>query len=150
MSVKEQIDYKKLIQIKYHTDIEKVEKISKGDWVDLRAADDIMLHAGEFALIPLGVSIKLPEGYEALLAPRSSTFKRYGIIQTNSVGVIDESYCGDNDQWMMPVFATKAIQIRKNDRNCQFRIIKHQPELVFDEVETLGSESRGGFGSTGV
>ena len=150
MSGKEQIDYKKLIQIKYHTDIEKVEKISKGDWVDLRAADDIMLHAGEFALIPLGVSIKLPEGYEALLAPRSSTFKRYGIIQTNSVGVIDESYCGDNDQWMMPVFATKAIQIRKNDRICQFRIIKHQPELVFDEVETLGSESRGGFGSTGV
>ena len=91
-----------IIKIKYHTDIDKVEKFNNGDWIDLRAAEDVVLHKGDFALIPLGVSIKLPEGYEALLAPRSSTFKRYGIIQTNSMGVIDESYCGDDDQWMMP------------------------------------------------
>lgn len=139
-----------VIKVKYHEDIEKIEKISNGDWVDLRAARDVIIRKGDFKLIPLGVSIKLPEGYEAILAPRSSTFKRYGIIQTNSIGVIDESYCGDDDQWMMPVYAVRTTMVHKNDRICQFRIIKHQPELEFEEVESMDTESRGGFGSTGV
>jgi dUTP pyrophosphatase len=139
------------IKIKYFANnIDKVEKIDKGDWIDLRAAQNISLKAGEFKLIPLGVGMKLPEGYEAYLAPRSSTFKKWGIIQTNSIGVIDESYCGDEDQWMMPVFAIKDTEIKVNDRICQFRISKKQPEVSFTEVKELLDETRGGFGSTGT
>lgn len=139
------------LEIKYHyPDMQKIEKINQGDWIDLRAAKDYHLKKGEFALIDLGVSIKLPEGYEAYLAPRSSTFKRYGIIQTNSIGVIDCSYCGDNDVWMMPVYAVRDADISKGDRICQFRIFENQPQVDFVEVESLGEESRGGFGSTGV
>ena len=137
------------IKIKYHTDIDKIKQISVGDCIDLRAACDIELWPGDFKLIPLGVSMKLPEGYEAYIMPRSSTFKNYGIIQTNSIGCVDESYCGDDDQWMMPVFATRKTTINKGDRICQFRIVKHQPEIHFEEVEHLSDESRGGFGSTG-
>lgn len=140
----------KCIKVKYHADIYKIEQSDIGDWIDLRAAKDVELKTGEYRLIPLGVSIKLPRGYEALIAPRSSTFKHYGIIQTNSIGIIDGSYCGDNDEWMMPVYATKDTIIRKNDRICQFRILKNQPKVYFDEVKTLGKKSRGGFGSTGV
>ena len=137
------------IKIKYFTDIQPIEPIVKGDWIDLRAADDVNLKQGEFALIPLGIAMQLPAGYEAIVAPRSSTCKKFGVIQTNSIGVIDETYCGDNDQWMMPVMAVRDTEIKKNDRVCQFRIIKHQPSISFETVSTLGNENRGGFGSTG-
>ena len=138
------------IKIKYFCDdIEKVSKIDKGDWIDLRAAETVEMKAGEFRLIPLGVGMILPEGYEAHLAPRSSTYKNFGIIQTNSVAVIDESYCGDNDQWRYPAYALRDTVINKNDRICQFRIMKKQPEIEFIEVEKLNDTDRGGFGSTG-
>ena len=139
------------IKIKYHTDeIEKLRYIDgKSDWIDLRSAEDIELKAGEFKLISLGVSMELPKGYEAHIVPRSSTFKTWGIIQTNSMGVIDESYCGDSDIWKMPVYATRDTVIHKNDRICQFRIMEHQPTIEFDEVEHLEGEERGGFGSSG-
>lgn len=137
------------IKIRYISPVTKIAKITKGDWIDLRAGKDTVLKKGESALLPLGVAIQLPEGYEAILAPRSSTFKHYGIIQTNSFGVIDESYCGDNDQWMMPVYATRDTTIPFDDRIAQFRIIKHQPELVIEEADHLSENDRGGFGSTG-
>ena len=139
------------IKIKYHDpDVLRIDKIKKGDWIDLRSAEDITLKAGEFHLISLGVSIQVPEGYESILAPRSSTFKNFGIIQSNSIGVIDESYCGDDDIWMFPAYAIRDTKINKNDRICQFRIIKHQPEVEVETVETLGNENRQGFGSTGI
>ena len=121
----------------------------KSDWIDLHAAETVTLRAGEARLIPLGVAIALPEGYEAHIAPRSSTFKHYGILQTNSVGVVDSSYCGDHDQWQMPVYATRDVTIEKNARICQFRILRNQPALTFTQVEHLGGPDRGGFGSTG-
>ena len=139
------------IKIKYHTDeIEKLRYIDgKSDFIDLRAAEDVELKAGEFKLISLGVSMELPKGYEAHVVPRSSTFKTWGVLQTNSIGIIDESYCGDNDIWKMPVYATRDTTIHKNDRICQFRIEKHQPTIEFEEVDTLGNEDRSGFGSSG-
>ena len=138
------------IYIKYFCkDIDKIEKISKGDWIDLRAAEDIEFKAGEFKLIPLGIGMILPAGYEAHVAPRSSTYKNFGIIQTNSIGVIDNSYCGENDEWKMAAYALRDTVIHKNDRICQFRIMEKQPEFSFVEVEHLKEESRGGFGSTG-
>ena len=137
------------IKVKYHTDILPLEMNEKGDWVDLRAAQDMKLWGGYYYYIPLGISVELPEGYEAHVAPRSSTFKNWGIIQTNSVGVIDHSYCGNNDIWMMPVYATRFAEIKKNDRICQFRIIEKQPHLEFETVDHLGNKDRGGFGSTG-
>ena len=142
---------KETIKIKYHTDeIEKLRYIDgKSDWIDLRAAEDVELKAGEFKLISLGVSMELPKGYEAHIVPRSSTFKNYGVIQTNGVGIIDESYCGDNDQWMMPVYATRDVVIHKNDRICQFRIYKNQPRISFERLFHLSNKNRGGFGSTG-
>lgn len=138
------------IQIKYHADIEPLLQKEGSDWIDLRAAEEVKMSPNQFKLIPLGVSMKLPEGYEAHIVPRSSTFKTWGIIQTNHMGVIDESYCGDDDQWMMPVLATRAVILHRNDRICQFRIVKKQPKILFQEVDTLGEESRGGFGSTGT
>lgn len=139
------------IQIKYFTDqIEKLRYIDgKSDWIDLRAAEDVTLKQGEFKLIPLGVAMKLPRGYEAHIVPRSSTFKNFGIIQTNHQGVVDESYCGDNDQWYMPAYAVRDTQIHINDRICQFRIMEHQPAVEFEQVDHLQGEDRGGFGSTG-
>ena len=139
------------IKIKYHTDeIEKLRYIDgKSDWIDLRAAEDVELKAGEFKLISLGVSMELPKGYEAHVVPRSSTFKTWGILQTNSMGIIDESYRSDSDIWKMPVYATRDTTIHKNDRICQFRIEKHQPAIMFEEVEHLEGEERGGFGSSG-
>lgn len=140
------------IKIKYFTDkIDKLEYIggTKSNWIDLRSAEDVSLKAGEFKLIPLGVVMELPVGYEALVVPRSSTFKNFGIIQTNHVGVIDESYCGDDDQWYMPVQAVMDTEIHTNDRICQFRIIKHQPQIVFVDVDKFNNTNRGGFGSTG-
>lgn len=141
------------IRVKYFTDkIEKLEYIggaNKSNWIDLRAAQDITLKAGEFALIPLGVAMELPKGYEAHIVPRSSTFKHYGIIQTNHCGVIDGSYCGDNDQWFFPAYALRDTIIKTNDRICQFRIIENQPSIIFETVEHLSSPDRGGLGSTG-
>lgn len=140
------------IQIKYFTDaIDRLEYIDgKSDWIDLRAAQDVTLAAGEFKLIPLGVAMKLPEGYEAHVVPRSSTFKNFGIIQTNHCGIIDETYCGDGDQWFFPAYALRDTQIHVNDRICQFRIMEHQPRVAFEEVKALSGADRGGFGSTGV
>ncbi len=139
------------IKIKYHNPaLEKIEKISVGDWIDLRAAEDVTLKAGEFAIISLGVSMKLPEGYEAHVVPRSSTFKKWGILQTNHMGVIDNSYSGDNDVWGMPVLADRDTEIKTNDRICQFRIVKKQPKIEFVEVDHLEGADRGGFGSTGT
>ena len=139
------------IRIKYFTDqIEKLDYIDgKSDWIDLRASEEVELKAGDFKLIPLGVAMEIPKGYEGHLAPRSSTFKTWGLIQTNSIGVIDCSYCGDDDMWRMPVYATRDTVIHVNDRIAQFRIIENQPKIVFEEVESLGNDSRGGFGSTG-
>ncbi len=138
------------IRIKYFTEeINKVEKIVKGDWIDLRAASKVELKAGEFKLIPLGVAMQLPKGYEAHIVPRSSTYKNFGIIQTNSTGIVDETYCGDNDQWFFPAYALRDTVIEVNDRICQFRIIEHQPEISFTIVEVLGNDDRGGIGSTG-
>lgn len=139
------------IKIKYICkDIPELNYIDgKSDWIDLYAAEDITLEIGDFKLIPLGVAMELPKGYEAHVVPRSSTFKTWGIIQTNSMGVIDGSYCGDNDIWKMPVYATKYTKIKKGDRICQFRIMKNQPRIKFLEVDHLDGIDRGGFGSTG-
>lgn len=138
------------IKVKYFTDIEPLKFIeNKSDWYDLRSAEEVELKAGEFKLIKLGIGIKLPAGYEAIIAPRSSTFKNYGIIQANSIGVVDESYSGDNDQWMMPAIALRDTTIHKNDRICQFRILAHQPAHNIKVVEHLDSTDRGGIGSTG-
>lgn len=139
------------IKIKYFTnDIDKINKIDNGDWIDLRAALTVELKAGEFKLIPLGIAMQLPNGYEAHIVPRSSTYKNFGIIQTNHQAVIDESYCGDNDQWYYPAYALRDTTIHINDRICQFRIMKKQPVINFNEVETLGNKDRGGIGSTGI
>ena len=140
----------KTINIKYFTDkIDEVQKIDNGDWIDLRAAETIELKAGEFKLIPLGVAMELPNGYEAHIVPRSSTYKNFGIIQTNHQAVIDESYCGDNDQWFYPAYALRDTIINVNDRICQFRIVEKQPKLNFNKVNCLNNKDRGGIGSTG-
>ena len=139
------------IKILYHTD--KIEKLTyidgKSDWIDLRAAERYELKKGDFALINLGISMRLPEGYEAHIAPRSSTFKKWGLIQTNGVGVVDFSYNTSEDVYMMPVLATRDTVVEVNDRVCQFRIMKNQPPLLFTRVEQLDAPDRGGFGSTG-
>lgn len=138
------------IKIKYFTDeIEKIKKIDKGDWIDLRAAETVCLKAGEYKKIPLGVAMQLPDGYEAHVVPRSSTYKNFGVIQTNHFGVIDNSYCGDNDEWVFTAYALRDTVININDRICQFRIVEKQPSINFVEVETLGNKDRGGIGSTG-
>lgn len=137
------------IKVKYFTDIEPLQQIEGGDWIDLRAAEDVEMKAGDFKLIPLGVAMELPEGYEAHAVPRSSTFKKWGVIQTNHMGVLDHSYKGDNDQWMFPALAMRDTVIHKNDRICQFRIVENQPNLNFITVDHLENPDRGGFGSTG-
>ena len=138
------------LKIKYHnTHIDKIQKNEKGDWIDLRAAETVSLKKGDYTTVSLGISVQLPEGYEAHVAPRSSTFKTWGILMTNSVGVVDESYCGDNDIWRMPVLATRDTVIHENDRICQFRIMKKMPDLTLTEVSSLKAPDRGGFGSTG-
>lgn len=139
------------IQVKYYTDAvdELCYVAGKSDWIDLHAAEEVTMKAGEFRLIPLGVAIALPEGYEAHLVPRSSTFKNYGLLQTNSMGVVDYTYRGDGDQWFMPAYATRDVTIEQNARICQFRIMKNQPALDFVRVERLEGTDRGGFGSTG-
>ena len=138
------------IKIKYLDDsIKRLTYVEgKSDWIDLAAAETVMLKQGEFKLIHLGVAMELPEGYEAHIAPRSSTYKNFKILQTNSVGVVDRSYCGPNDWWKMAVYATEDTTINKGDRIAQFRIIENQPKLNFVESELTGKD-RGGFGSTG-
>lgn len=140
------------IKIKYHDkSMDKLEFIEgKSDWIDLRAAETVTLKAGDFKLISLGVSMELPKGYEAHVAPRSSTFKNFGIIQTNSVGVIDESYCGDGDIWRYPALAMRDTTINKGDRICQFRIMEKMKDIKFIEKEKLNNDNRDGFGSTGI
>lgn len=137
------------VKIKYHADVKPIEVFTNGDWIDLRAAEDVEMRAGDFKLISLGVSMKLPEGYEAHIVPRSSTYRHWGIIQANHMGVIDNSYCGDNDIWKFPAIAIRDTSIYKNERICQFRIVKKQPEIMFEEVEYLDGPDRGGFGSSG-
>ncbi len=139
------------ILIKYHNpELEKVRSLKIGDWIDLRSAEHVELKAGEFRLISLGVSMKLPEGYEAHIAPRSSSFAKWGFLQVNSVGVVDNSYSGTNDIWRLPVYATRDAVIEVNDRICQFRIMERMPHVTFREVDALDEADRGGFGSTGV
>lgn len=152
------------IKIKYHADIEHIKKIEQGDWIDLRAAEDVFIPFMKSEMISLGVSMQLPDGYEAHVLPRSSTFKNFGIIMTNGMGIIDNSYCGNDDIWKFPALCLERKQsrmrttdeywevgtlIRKGDRICQFRIVKKQPEIMFTEVDELTGKNRGGFGSTG-
>lgn len=149
-----EVSNNKKIKIKYHEPITPLENINgaNSDWIDLRCAEPngIDLKTGEFKLISLGVSMKLPDGYEAHIVPRSSTFKNYGIIQTNHEGIIDNSFCGDNDLWMFPAYATRDTHIDFNDRICQFRIVKKQPAIIFEKLDHLDGKSRGGFGSSGI
>ena len=139
------------LKIRYLSD--KIEKLrfidGKSDWIDLRSAEEVNMKAGEARLISLGIAVQLPKGYEAHVVPRSSTFKNFGLLQTNSCGLIDESYCGDNDQWFFPALAMRDTEIHVNDRICQFRIMEHQPVISFEECNTLNGTDRGGFGSTG-
>ena len=146
------------IKIKYFDNAKELNMIEKGNWCDLYANKDMFIPEGEKMMIPLGVAMQLPEGYEAHVVPRSSTFKTWGIIQTNHMGVIDNSYCGDNDQWFYPAYCLEpknfidnqyGTLIRKGDKIAQFRIIEVQPKLEFEKVELLGNKDRGGFGSTG-
>lgn len=138
------------IKIKYLRDVEPIKQAHDGEWFDLRCAEDTELKAGEFKLIPLGVAMKLPKLSEAIIAPRSSTFKKYGIIQTNSIGVVDNAYSGNHDEWMLPVLAMRDTFIPKNDRICQFRLLWIQPGIKVEIVDSLDSPDRGGFGSTGT
>lgn len=142
-------DEKLSIKVKYHGDVKPIELFTNGDWIDLRAAEDVDMRAGEFRLISLGVSMKLPEGYEAHIVPRSSTYRHWGIIQTNHMGVVDNSYCGNNDIWKFPALAIRDTTIYKNERICQFRIVKKQPQFDFEVVDKLDDPNRGGFGTSG-
>ena len=138
------------IKIKYHDpEIAKLGVEQHGDWIDLRAAENVCMNPGEFKIISLGISMKIPEGYEAHIVPRSSTYKTWGILQTNSMGVIDNGYCGENDVWGFPALAFRPTTINKGDRICQFRIVKKMEPVEFVEVGHMEDESRGGFGSTG-
>lgn len=143
------------IKITYLSDeIERLRYIDgKSDWIDLRAAENVTLKKGEFRKISLGVSMCLPDGYELIIAPRSSAFEHFGIIQTNSIGVVDESYGkhSNKDVLSIPVYAIRDTEIKINDRICQFRIQKHQPKIIFEElsIDEMNGEARGGFGSTG-
>lgn len=139
----------KRIKVRYFCDIPDLFVHDDGDWVDLRAARDVEMLAGDYKAIPLGVAMELPRGYEAIVAPRSSTFKNYGIMPANGIGIIDESYKGDDDQWHFLAYATRDTFIHKGDRICQFRIIQHQPGIGFRMVTRLKNKNRGGIGSTG-
>lgn len=148
------------IKIKYFENATELEKIEKGNWIDLYASQEVFVEEGKRAMIPLGVAMELPKGYEAHVVPRNSTFKTWGLLQTNSFGVIDTAYCGDNDMWHMPVWCldgketqingVKGTTVHIGDKICQFRIVEEMPELRFEKVEMLGNSDRGGFGSTGV
>lgn len=147
------------LKIKYFNNAKKLEKISKGNWIDVYANEDVFVLKNHSKTIPLGFALELPKGWEGHLAPRSSTFKTWGIIQTNSVGVVDDTYIGDNDEWSMPVYCLEAKKysdgafgtwIRKGDKIGQFRITEVMPDIEFEEVEELNNPNRGGFGTTGA
>lgn len=154
-------------EIKYLEGARELTKISKGDLIDLYAYEDVFIPYMGQTLISLGFSLKLPKGYMAKLYPRSSTFKTWGLIQTNHVGIIDNSYCGNNDIYMYPVQCTMAKQtekvminghkvtisgtwVKKGDRICQMEICEVPPTIEFNKVDDLQTEDRGGFGSTGT
>ena len=139
-----------ILRVRYHGDVPPLEKLPQGDWIDLRSAETVSLRAGEFRLISLGISMQLPPGYEAHVLPRSSTFKKWGIIQANSMGVIDESYCGDGDIWYFPAVALRDTVIEKGDRICQFRIMEKMAPVALETVSFLSAPDRGGIGSTGT
>lgn len=143
------VHFAKPIRIKYKPGAHKLERTEKGDWIDLYTYEDVTLADGEFALIDLGFACELPQGFEANIVPRSSTFKHWGVIQTNHYAVVDSSYRGDNDYWLYPVYATRNVHIPKDTRICQFRINRVQPSFDFEEVAELGNEDRNGIGSTG-
>lgn len=174
------------IKVKRFNELLDLPKVTeKGDWIDLRTSETVTMHAPQagtlkrhkidgkeeshrdvefdFKLIPLGVAMKLPKGFEAVLLPRSSTYKKFGIIQTNSMGVIDNTYCGNNDEWKYPAIALRDTVIKKGDRICQFRIQLSQKATLWQKikwflssgikivkVDSLDNNDRGGFGSTGV
>ena len=144
------VNFNKIIKIKYKEGVEPITILSNGDWIDLRCAEDTTLKAGEFKYIPLGVAMQLPEGFEAIVVPRSSTFAKYGVLQTNSIGVIDNSYCGNNDWWHFPALAMRDTFIPKNARICQFRLLPNQMNIIMQKVNHLSNNDRGGFGSTGT
>jgi dUTP pyrophosphatase len=144
-----EIDNKLQIKVKYFNPKCKISKIEIGDWIDLRSAIDVKYKANEFNLIPLGIAMELPKGYEAHVIPRSSTIRDYGIIEANSMGLIDESYKGDNDQWFFPAYSLVEGEIKAGERICQFRIVKKMPQVEIVEVKTLGNKDRNGIGSTG-
>lgn len=139
-----------IVDVKYLPNAHHLEQVEWGSWIDLYTYEEVTLKQGDQKYINLGLAMKLPKGYEAIMAPRSSTFKNWGIIQSNSIGVIDSTYCGDNDIWMFPAYATKSITIPAGTRICQFRIQEEQPSIEFNIVKSLGTEDRGGLGSTGV
>lgn len=138
------------IKIKYFDpEIEKIEKIDVGDWIDLRSAETVELKAGDYYPFYLGVGMILPDGYEAHVLPRSSTPENFGIIMACSMGIVDNSYSGDADEWRFPALAIRDTVIHKGDRIAQFRIVKNQPAIKFENVDHLNEVSRGGIGSTG-
>ena len=139
------------LKIKYHVkELEKLRYIDgKSDWIDLRVAENVSMKQGEYRLISMGISVEIPKGYEMLIVPRSSAYKNFGILQTNAMGVVDESFCGDNDIIHMPILAMRDTEIHINDRIGQFRLMPHQPEVHFIEVDHLDNKDRGGFGTTG-
>lgn len=139
-----------IIKIKYLPGSPHLTINSNGSWIDLYTYEDTVLQPGDFKIISLGIAMKLPDGYEANFVPRSSTFKRWGVLQTNCYSVIDPTYCGDSDIWSYPVYATRAVTIPKGTRLCQFRINRVQPAIRFEEVSTLGDTDRGGFGTSGA
>ncbi len=139
------------LKVKYHdSELIKLEQVEGSDWIDLRSATDIEIEQFESKKISLGISIEIPIGFEAHIAPRSGTFDKYGIIMTNGLGIIDNKYKGNEDIWGMNVWAVRKTKINKNDRICQFRIIEKQPNLIFNEVDDMNNENRGGWGSTGI
>lgn len=144
------VNFNKIIKIKYKEGVDPITILPNGDWIDLRCAEDTALKAGEFKYIPLGVAMQLPEGFEAIVVPRSSTFAKYGVLQTNSIGVIDNSYCGNNDWWHFPALAMRDTFIPKNARICQFRLLPNQMNIIMQKVNNLSNNDRGGLGSTGT
>ena len=153
------------LRIKYFEGATRLQKIVKGNWIDVYANEDVFIPKNEMRLIPLGFALELPKGWEGHLAPRSSTFKTWGVIQTNHVGVIDDTYVGNNDQWMLPLYCLQpkheyyggdipasrpGTWIKKGDKIAQFRIMEVMPEIEFEEVDSLDNEDRGSFGSTGT
>lgn len=140
----------KRIKVKYFVSgLDPIQKISVGDWIDLRAGETVSLKRGDYYVIRLGVGMILPDGYESLVLPRSSTPEKFGIMVANSMGIIDNSYCGDADEWRFPAVALRDTTIRKGDRIAQFRIMENQPKLIFETVSNLKANNRGGIGSTG-